>query len=124
MLTPLQDKVSSEFFSILLEDASSLLRPRIVTEVPAGQLDYKVISHSSLATILALSDIALLFHRVPHVVHKLTFYVVHLMSIPPALVNAVADDMVARSKTIGVKAESPGTFTRVPPASQPLIQEM
>lgn len=93
--------------AVLLQDASTLIRPRAVTELteePGAQ------SHPSSTCLLVLSDIADLFARVSkhaHVGHKLKFYAAHLLSIPAFVLNAVADEVEQRAKVVNSETLPP-----------------
>jgi len=103
------DKVTSGLLALMLRDASNLMRPCPITEIPqdsAGNEDSGIMlkSHPYLTTLLVLSDVAALFERVgsssKHVCQKLTFYAAHIMSTPLPFMNVLADVVLERSKSI------------------------
>jgi len=126
--------MTSSFLALLLRDASHLLRPSAVVEVPSASSGdppsialendsspslqllppHFLTSHASSGTILALSDVTSLFRSrskttltdgAPgrasnHVTHKLAFYAARVMTTPSVALNAVADELLQKAKSV------------------------
>jgi hypothetical protein len=107
--------------SVLLQDASILMRPHSVTEIPNGpDAEKSMHSHPSSSCLLVLSDIAALFARASkhtHVGHKLVFYAAHLMSTPSFVLSVLADELSERAKLMIAESNPPNTRAPATPAS-------
>jgi len=123
-----QGKMDPPFFSVLLRDAATLLRPSSVTEIPADSYETqdldsvyspsKLETHTSVNVLRVLSDLSHLFDnttpssnrpiktgskapvRSNHVTLKLTFYAAHALGVPPILFRALADEAAARANVV------------------------
>ncbi|KAH7922320.1 hypothetical protein BV22DRAFT_1106691 [Leucogyrophana mollusca] len=104
--------MNAKLLSLLLRDVATILDPRRVTLVTSHK-EHSVPSEirADFAPGLALSDMARLFEpaqaranasapRHHHVAMKLTFYAAHLLSVPPTLMRALADEVRARSEFV------------------------
>ena len=109
----MQNQANPLLFSLLLQDAATLLRPAPVTVHGVG-LD----AHPSANTLRALSDLVALFGSTPamstpetkskpepkprasHVVHKLTFYAAYVLGTPPPMLRVLADEALMRARTM------------------------
>lgn len=112
--------MTPELFSLLLSDASALVRPSSVTPIDiqptavnTATADFDIASHPHKSLILVLSDLAKLFQSlhpsndsVSHnpkpnqIIHKLLFYAAHILSTPSLLLRAVAQELADRSITV------------------------
>ena len=90
----------AETLSLLLHDTAALIRPRPVAVIADDPPD----SHPNRTpVVLALSDLVNLFSSTSrpshsHVTHKLRFYAANALSTPPALLAALADELVRESR--------------------------
>jgi hypothetical protein len=103
--------MTSGFFSVLLRDTATLLRPLPVAPLRApdsagifsGKFDHAV--HPHRTSILVLSDLSKLFGTKPHpsktkpnhITHKLLFYIAHILSTQSILLRAVSEEVMAKS---------------------------
>lgn len=115
--------MTSAFFSILLNDASRLLRPKAVTVLsphpssinPSSPYE----SHPNNTSLLALSDLSAFFstslpvnsHSTKstnskprqtntHITHKLTFYAARIISTPSNVLSILADELMLRAEVV------------------------
>lgn len=149
LLNVLQNQISSDVFSLILEDASIILRPRVVTEVKGviesdGSGNVTPDSHPNETVLRVLSDMARLYGygdfgrsarkgRDAATSHKLEYYAAHVVCVPAMTLRVLADEVFARSKLMvlescggGEQPEglfSPSTRT-TPVRSQPIIEEL
>jgi hypothetical protein len=114
--------VSCEAFSLLLQDASIILRPRAVTEVKAamdGDGSGNIIpeSHPNGTALLVLSDLAKLYghgnadyersaqrRREVAINRKLGFYAARFLCVPTMTLRVLADEVQARSKLFALES--------------------
>jgi len=140
--------VSSDTISLLLQDASIILRPRAVVEVkavmePDGSGNTSPDSHPNEMVLRVLSDVARLYGHDSHgkstrerrdaaTSHKLGFYAARVVCVPATTLRVLADEVLARSKLIvlesggGEQAEgvsSPSTGN-TPVRPRPIIEEL
>ncbi|KAI0741363.1 hypothetical protein C8Q80DRAFT_1194033 [Daedaleopsis nitida] len=115
------DHASPQFFSLLLKDTVTILRPAPVTvlastdpEAIARHLD----NHPNASMLRVLSDLASLYDEMPvggllttstspkaktkwsHVVHKLMFYAAYILGTPSPMCRVLADEAAMRAKTL------------------------
>lgn len=115
--------MTSAFFSILLNDASRLLRPETVTVLsphpssinPSSPYE----SHPNATPLLALSDLSTFFstplpatvHSAKsintkprqtntHVTHKVAFYAARIISTPSNVLSTLADELMLRAEVV------------------------
>ena len=147
-LNVLQDQVSSDTFSLVLQDASIILRPRAVVEVmavmePDGLGNSSPESHPNQMILRVLSDMARLYghdnpgrstreRRDAATSHKLGFYAARVVCMPAMTLRVLADEVFARSKLIVLESgggeqtegvSSPSTRT-TPVRPRPIIEEL
>lgn len=132
----------------MLEDASIILRPRVVTEVgvvmePDRLGNIAPESHPNESVLRVLSDMARLYghgdlvrstpkRRDKVTSHKLVYYAAHVVCVPAMTLRVLADEVFARSKLIVLESgggeRSEGVFsssTRIAPVqSRPAIEEL
>ena len=107
-----------EAFSLLLQDASIILRPRAVTEVRNaigrdGSGNIIPESHPNDTALLVFSDLAKLYghgdsdyarsaqkRREVAVKHKISFYAARILCLPTTTLRVLADEVQTRSKLI------------------------
>jgi hypothetical protein len=149
LLNVLQNQISYDAFSLILEDASIILRPRVVTEVkgviePDRSGNITPDSHPNEAVLRVLSDMATLYghgdverstpkRRDVATSHKLEYYAARVVCVPAMTLRVLADEVLARSKLIilesgsgGEQSEgfvSPSTRT-TPVRPRPIIEEL
>ncbi|KIK78404.1 hypothetical protein PAXRUDRAFT_164131 [Paxillus rubicundulus Ve08.2h10] len=112
--------INARTMVVLLEDVAKLLRPWRVAlaehRLETGQgMSALNADHPSTTTILAVSDIVSLFNLTTessavspqhsHVAMKLTFYAAHLLSTPPLLLHALADEVYLHAKRVEKEVE-------------------
>jgi hypothetical protein len=123
-LNALQNQISSDALSLILEDASIILRPRVVTEVkaamePDGSGEIALNSHPSEKVLRVLSDMARLYghgkieqpapkRRDLATSHKLGYYAAHVLSVSGVTLRVLADEVLARSKLIVLESADGG----------------
>ncbi|KII87478.1 hypothetical protein PLICRDRAFT_664480 [Plicaturopsis crispa FD-325 SS-3] len=122
------DTMPGSFFYVVLRDASSLLRPAPVMEVPhqssfTGSPDIDLSTHPCLKSILVFSDLVALFEqhrpaRANHIVHKLTFYAAQIIGTPSEILTALADEVLARSRTAEAERVSASAERLTPSSSR------
>ena len=140
--------MSSNTFSLILQDASILLRPRAVIEVKAvmesdGSGNTSPDSQPNEMVLRVLSDMARLYghdnpgkstreRRDAATSHKLGFYAARVVCVPAMTLRVLADEVLARSKLIvlesggGEQAESVSSPSTCTTAAQPrpVIEEL
>lgn len=148
VLNVIQKQVSSNAFSLILEDASVILRPRVVTEVraavgPDESGNITPDSHPNEMVLRVLSDMARLYgHGNPDRVtqrrkdvaadHKLGYYAARVLCMPAATLRVLADEVLAQSRLIGLESsgsEQPDGFVSpssrtTPLQPRPIIEEL
>ncbi|EGN96716.1 hypothetical protein SERLA73DRAFT_184848, partial [Serpula lacrymans var. lacrymans S7.3] len=122
-------EMNSKFFSVLLRDVANIVRPCKIATLPSTPhmkdnggstcaRDVQIDGHPNLTSVLALSDIAGLFQdsdkskpaaeavfgalapRQNHITLKLTYYAARQLATAPAVLQELADEIIARSKVI------------------------
>ena len=141
LLNVLQNQVTSGAFSVILEDASIILRPRMVTGLkgviePDGSGNITPESHPNETVLRVLSDMARLYGRGDFgraTSHKLGYYAARVVCMPAVTLRVLADEVLARSKLIvlesgGGSEQTEGFFspsTRTTPVlPRPIIEEL
>lgn len=137
----------SDAFSVILQDASLILRPRAVTEVmavvePDESGNIVPGSHPSEGVILVLSDLARLYghsdsdpeppvrnRRDMATSRKIGYYAARVLCVPTATLRVLADEVLAQSNLIVLEScvgqRSEGLFsTSVHSQSRPVIEEL
>ncbi|KAI9062579.1 hypothetical protein FKP32DRAFT_1573971 [Trametes sanguinea] len=125
--------MDSQFFSLLLKDTASLLRPATVTVLPSQKIASTPVdleAHPSANALRVLSDIAEFFTdsrpgdhgkvhsdshpstsskpKPNHVVHKLTFYAAYILGTPAPMLRVLADEATMRAKVLENEAKQQG----------------
>ncbi|EPQ56637.1 hypothetical protein GLOTRDRAFT_28595, partial [Gloeophyllum trabeum ATCC 11539] len=117
-----QGQMRPKLFALLLRDTARLMRPSRVIEVQppeAGNDTVLLGTHPNANVFRVFSDLALLFEnknvtspaaprhantkpkpKPNHVTHKLTFYSAHVLSTPSFILDALANEAVARSNAM------------------------
>lgn len=140
--------MSSDTFSLILQDTSILLRPRAVVEVKAvmesdGYGNTSPGSHPNEMVLRVLSDMARLYghdnpgkstreRRDAATSHKLGFYAARVVCVPATTLRVLADEVFARSKLIVLESSGGGQVESVPSPStrtiiaqpRPVIEEL
>lgn len=141
--------MTSSTLSLLLQDASIILRPRAVSEVatsvgPDGSETTTPHFHPNETVLLVLSDLARFYggdnfgsgygaqkRRDIATVRKLEFYAVRVVCMSTMTLRVLADEVLARSKLIILESdggEQPGSFispsSRVTSHLSRLIEEL
>ncbi|KAK7687637.1 hypothetical protein QCA50_008852 [Cerrena zonata] len=117
------ESMTSAFFSILLNDASRLLRPKAVTVLSphpsSTNTSSPYESHPNTTSLLALSDLSVFFstplpvnarsakstnskpHQTnTHVTHKVAFYAARIISTPSNVLSTLADELMLRAEVV------------------------
>lgn len=108
-----QDTMTPAFFSLIMRDAATLLRPLPVVPIASTtriEKKHEYADHPNANAFHALSDISLLFQRAPSpsarthpvspVVAKIQFYAARVMSTPTHTLKAFADEIAVRAKLL------------------------
>ncbi|KAF9218628.1 hypothetical protein BS17DRAFT_741906 [Gyrodon lividus] len=112
--------INAKTMLVLLEDVIKLLRPwRVTIAGPCLASDERIPAltenHPSATTIMAISDMASLFHLAmesstissqhSYVVMKLTFYAAHLLSTPSSILHDLTEEAYLHLKSVEKEAE-------------------
>ncbi|KAF9646230.1 hypothetical protein BDM02DRAFT_3100173 [Thelephora ganbajun] len=143
-----ENQISPGAFSLILQDASVILRPRVVTEVravmePDGPEGVTPSSHPNENILRVLSDMARLYDRGDSdqstqkrrdvaTSRKLRFYAARVMCTPEMTLRVLAEEVLAQSKLMVLEPDgggqsqdffSPRTRT-TPVRPRPIIEEL
>lgn len=131
-----QDTMTPAFFSLLMQDAATLLRPLPVVPIASStriEKKHEYADHPNANAFHALSDISLLFHKAPSrthpvspVVAKIQFYAARVMSTPTYTLKALADEIAVRAKLVeregNLNSSYPTSWTRPDRGSTSIVK--
>lgn len=101
--------MNSKLFSLLLRDTMVLIRPLPITTIlphDTQSTGLDTASHPHLNLILVLSDLSRVFDSVScksshtvsnHIIHKLMFYVAHVLSTPSLIFCALVEEILQKN---------------------------
>lgn len=98
--------MTPSFFAVLMRDAEKLLRPSSVTPISSTPDNSdSFVDHLSATTLLALSDISVLFRSQKSsasnaVTAKLAFYAARIIVTPAYILTALANEAATRAKLV------------------------